>query len=160
MRTTLLPTMIASAILVALPLGVHAQEKAVIAADAIAWGPSPSGLPAGAQAAVMAGDPGKRGVYVIRAKLPDGYAIPAHWHRKAEYVTVLSGTFNFGMGDRLDKSKADAVKAGGFFSAQPRMRHYGWAAGETVVEISGMGPFDIQYVDKKDDPRKAKPSGQ
>jgi quercetin dioxygenase-like cupin family protein len=152
--------MIASAILVALPLGVHAQEKPVIAADAIAWGPSPPGLPPGAEAAVMAGDPGKRGVYVVRAKLPDGYAIPAHWHRKPEYVTVLSGTFNFGMGDKLDKSKADAVKAGGFFTAQPRMRHYGWATGETVVEISGMGPFDIQYVDKNDDPRKAKPGGQ
>jgi quercetin dioxygenase-like cupin family protein len=146
-----------SVFLLATATNAGAQEKhQIIAADAIQWGDGPPNLPAGAKMAVLSGDPGKRGLYVVRAKMPDGYAVPAHWHRKAEYVTVLSGTLNVGMGDKLDKSKAEAVKAGGFFSAEPRMRHYAWAAGETVIEISGMGPFDIQYVDKNDDPLKGK----
>ena len=86
--------------------------------------------------------------------MPDGYSIPAHWHKKAENVTVISGTFNIGMGDKLDKSKGEALGPGGFFAATPKMRHYAWASGETVIEVSGIGPFDITYVDPKDDPSK------
>jgi anti-sigma factor ChrR (cupin superfamily) len=131
-----------------------AEMHKIIKPDAVQWGPSPPQLPKGAQVAVLSGDPRKGGFYVIRAKLPDGYAIPAHWHKKAENVTVISGTFNVGMGDKLDKSKGDALGAGGFFGAAPKMRHYAWATGETVIEVSGMGPFDITYVDPKDDPAK------
>jgi len=126
----------------------------IIKADAIQWMAAPPQLPKGAQVAVVYGDPGKEGPYIILAKMPDGYAIPAHWHNQVENVTVLSGTFNVGMGDKLDKSKGDALGAGGFFGAAPKMRHYAWATGETVIEVSGMGPFDITYVDPKDDPAK------
>jgi hypothetical protein len=139
----------------ALPGPVLAAEMhKVVKADAIQWGPAPPQLPKGAQVAVLAGDPGKAGLYIIRAKMPDGYSIPAHWHRKAENVTVISGTFNVGMGDKLDKAKGEALGPGGFFLASPKMRHYAWASGETVVEVSGIGPFDITYVDPKDDPSK------
>ena len=27
------------------------------------------------------------------------------------------------------------------------MPHYAWAEGETVVQINGIGPFDVIYVD-------------
>ena len=131
-----------------------AEMHKVVKPDAIQWGPAPPQLPKGAQVAVLAGDPGKAGLYIIRAKMPDGYSIPAHWHKKAENVTVISGTFNVGMGDKLDKAKGEALGAGGFFLASPKMRHYAWASGETVVEVSGIGPFDITYVDPKDDPSK------
>jgi hypothetical protein len=135
--------------------GVSAAEMhKVMKADAIQWGPAPPQLPKGAQVAVMTGDPGKAGLYIIRAKMPDGYVIPAHWHKRAENVTVISGTFNIGMGDKLDKSKTEALGPGGFFGAAPKMRHYAWISGETVIEVSGSGPFDITYVDPKDDPSK------
>ncbi len=126
----------------------------VVKSDAIQWGPAPPQLPKGAQVAVMVGDPGKKGLYIIRAKMPDGYAVPAHWHKKAENVTVISGTFNVGMGDKLDKQKGEALGPGGFFGAAPKMHHYAWVTGETVIEVSGIGPFDITYVDPKDDPSK------
>jgi len=131
-----------------------AEMHKVVKPDAIQWGPAPPQLPKGAQIAVMAGDPGKPGLYVIRAKTPDGYVVPAHWHKRAENVTVISGTFNVGMGDKLDKAKGEALGPGGFFSAAPKMRHFAWTTGETVIEISGIGPFDITYVDPKDDPAK------
>lgn len=131
-----------------------AEMHKIIKPDAIQWGPAPPQLPKGAQVAVVTGDPGKKGLYIIRAKMPDGYEVPAHWHKKAENVTVLSGTFNVGMGDKLDKQKGEALGPGGFFGAAPKMRHYAWVTGETVIEVSGMGPFDITYVDPKDDPAK------
>jgi len=131
-----------------------AEMHKIIKPDAIQWGPAPPQLPKGAQVAVVYGDPSKKDLYIIRAKMPDGYAIAAHWHKKAENVTVISGTFNVGMGDKLDKQKGEALGPGGFFGAAPKMRHYAWVTGETMIEVSGMGPFDITYVDPKDDPSK------
>jgi quercetin dioxygenase-like cupin family protein len=122
--------------------------------DAVKWGPPPPFLPPGSKMAVMLGDPSKKGLFIIRGQLPDGYTIPPHWHSTAENVTVLSGTFNVGMGDKLDKSKGQALTPGGFFSAPPRMPHFAWATGETIVEVTAMGPLDFRYVDSKDDPSK------
>src|SRR5262245_51795332 len=76
--------------------------------DTIKWGPAPPALPSGAQFAVLIGDPTKMGPYTIRAKMPDGYQVPAHWHPSDENVTVLKGTLMVGRGDRLDPSKAEA----------------------------------------------------
>src|SRR5262245_27650951 len=122
--------------------------------DDVKWGPSPPGLPAGAQAAVLMGDPGKAGPYVIRAKLPDGYKIPPHWHPRAENVTVIRGTFMLGQGDRFSADATEPLPAGSFVSMPPAMRHFAWSKGETVIQVHGMGPFEITYVNPADDPRK------
>lgn len=114
---------------------------------------APPSLPPGAQVAVLSGDPSKDGPYVIRAKLPAGYKIPAHTHPTDENVTVLSGTFHFGMGDKLDVKKAETLKTGGFFRAEKGMQHYAWASAPTVIQVHGMGPFAITYVNPADDPR-------
>lgn len=132
-----------------------AASHRILSASELAWGDSPM-LPPGVKAAVLDGDPGKPGPFVIRIKAPDGYKIPAHWHPTVEYVTVLSGTFHLGMGDKLDPSKTTAMSAGAFTSMPAEMRHYAWCEGETVVQVSGMGPFQVIYVDPKDDPRQAK----
>ncbi|WP_245275942.1 cupin domain-containing protein [Mesorhizobium sp. LSJC255A00] len=84
-----------------------------INADAIKWGPAPAVLPAGADMAVIAGDPSKDGIYVLRLKLPAGYRIAAHNHPTSEYVTVISGNFHIGMGDKLDETKGIELTAGG-----------------------------------------------
>jgi len=34
------------------------------------------------------------------------------------------------------------------------MAHYAWAEVESIVQINGVGPFDITYVNPKDDPRQ------
>src|SRR5262245_17605401 len=91
--TVFLPTFVA--------LGTGNQDKAghtvdkdhvVVRPAALKWMPPPPGLPAGSQMAVLIGDPSKPGVpYVFRAKLPDGYKVPPHWHSIDENVTVLSG---------------------------------------------------------------------
>ena len=113
-------------------------------------------LPPGAQVAVLEGDPSKEGYFTMRLKMPDGYRVPPHWHSTQERVTVLSGTLNLGMGETFDQDKTKALGAGTYSSMQPKMRHFGWMTGETVLQLSTMGPWTITYVHPDDDPRKKK----
>jgi len=144
---------LAAAALATVVAGVAAayDMHKILKPDAMQWGASPR-LPKGAQVAVIYGDPRKEGHYIILARWPDGYAVPAHWHNQTENVTVISGTFNVGMGDNLDKSKGETLGPGGFFSSGLKMHHYAWATGETLIQVTGVGPFDVIYVDPKDDP--------
>jgi len=124
-------------------------------ADSIQWGPAPPVLPKGAEAAVLSGDPGKAGPFTIRLKVPAGYKFPAHNHPTAEAVTVISGDFNIGMGEKLDESKAEKLGAGSFVDLPANMNHFAFATSDTVVQISSTGPFAINYVNPADDPSKS-----
>ena len=132
------------------------MHHTVIKNDEIKWVPGPPNLPAGAQMAVLQGDPGKSGAFTIRLSAPDGYKVAPHWHPTTENVTVISGTFHIAAGDDLDTSKGDALSAGGFVSLPARMHHFGWMEGATVVQVHGTGPFKLTYVHAADDPSKAK----
>jgi quercetin dioxygenase-like cupin family protein len=136
--------------------GAHGDaDHVVVKPDALKWGPAPPGLPAGAQLAVLVGDPSKQGTaFAIRVKLPDGYKVAPHWHSSDENVTVLKGTLLIGTGDKLDVAKADALPAGSYMRMPKMMRHFALAKGETVLQVHGIGPFDINYVNADDDPRK------
>ncbi|HEY0571757.1 MAG TPA: cupin domain-containing protein [Enterovirga sp.] len=140
--------------LIALALPALA-DGSVVTADGIKWGAAPPVLPKGAQFAVVAGDPSKDGPYVVRLKMPANYRIPAHNHPTAENVTVLSGKFHLGMGDKLDEAKGQELTAGGFAEAPPKMNHFAWTTAETVVQVHGQGPFAITYVNASDDPSKS-----
>jgi len=120
------------------------------------WGPAPPGLPPGGKIAVLFGDPHASGPYVVRLMAPAGYTIPPHWHSKAENLTILSGTLNFGTGDRLDRSKAHPLQEGGYHFLPAKAHHFAVADVPTVVQIHGEGPFDITYVNPADDPRNQK----
>jgi len=156
-----LPTL-AVAITVVCWCGAQADDKGhgadaghiVVRADDVKWGPAPPSLPTGAQAAIISGDPGKSGPYVLRARFPDGYKVPPHWHPTDENVTVLQGTFMAGKGDKFDTANSVALPAGSFVCMPKNMRHFAWAKGDTVIQVHGMGPFEITYVNPADDPRK------
>jgi quercetin dioxygenase-like cupin family protein len=121
------------------------------------WGPAPPGLPAGAQVAVLAGDPGKEGMFTIRTKFPAGYTVPPHSHPSDEMVTVVEGELSLGMGDAIDKSKAATLTQGGYVVAPAKMNHYAFTGTGGTIQITSNGPFQITYVNPKDDPRNAKP---
>ncbi|HEY2874177.1 MAG TPA: cupin domain-containing protein, partial [Reyranella sp.] len=78
-------------------------------------------------------------------------------HPTTEAVTVLSGKLLLGMGDKLDPKKGTVLTAGGYAEAPAKMNHYAVATSPSVIQVHGMGPFDITYVDKADDPRTAAP---
>jgi len=133
-----------------------AVQHTIVSAEEVKWGPAPPSLPAGAQAAVLFGDPTKDGLFVMRLKLPNGYHIPPHTHPKPEIVTVVSGTLRIGMGEAADRAKARPLAAGGFFAFDPGMAHYAFTDGVTVVQLNSTGPWAINYVNPKDDPRGGK----
>jgi len=147
---------LASALLLISGANALAQDHKVqgTSADAVQWGPAPPSVPKGAQAAVLAGDPGKPGPFTIRLKLPSGYKVPAHQHPTAEAVTVISGEFNIGMGDKLDEAKAQKLGPGSFVDLPANMNHFAFATAETVVQINSTGPFAIKYVNPADDPSR------
>jgi quercetin dioxygenase-like cupin family protein len=118
------------------------------------WGEAPPNLPKGAQLAVLFGDPGAKGQFTLRLKLPDGYRIPPHWHTSDEQLTVVSGTFILHAGDTMD-APAHSMDAGGFHFLPGKMHHAAETKGETVLELHSMGPFDIHYLNPADDPSKA-----
>ena len=123
----------------------------------IKWQPGPPSLPKGASFAVLEGDPTKEGPFVFRVKAPDGYRIPVHTHPKMERVTVISGTFNIGMGDKFDENAAQAMPAGTYGHWEPGMKHFVYVKGETIVQFHGEGPWIINYVNPADDPRLNSP---
>jgi quercetin dioxygenase-like cupin family protein len=134
--------------------GALAEDmKMPVNASQLQWAPAPNFVPKGAQIAVLSGDPSKDGLFVIRVRMPTGYQIPAHNHPTTEMVTVISGDFHLGMGDKLDENKGMLLTAGGYAEAPAHMNHYAWASSPTIVQIDGQGPFAITYVNPADDPR-------
>jgi len=127
--------------------------KMPVNASQLEWAPAPNFVPEGAQIAVLSGDPSKDGAYVIRLKMPAGYKIGAHNHPTTEMVTVISGDFHLGMGDRLNEETSILLTAGGYAEAPAKMNHFAWASSPTIVQVHGQGPFAITYVDPADDPR-------
>ena len=92
----------------------------------------------------------------MRLFMPDGYRIPPHTHPKVEHVTIVSGTFNLGMGEKFDEGKTKPMPAGTFAYWPAGMKHFAWAKGETVVQVHAIGPWKIDYLNPADDPRNAK----
>ena len=138
----------------AAPSEKAAPKKTAFTPDEIAWGPAPPFIEPGAQLAVLEGNPmGSVGDYTIRVKMPAGYKIAPHWHPKQENVTVISGTLKVGMGDKLDEGKMQSFAAGSFAGVAAKMHHYAMADGETTIQIHGMVPFAINYVNPSEDPR-------
>ncbi len=135
------------------PLQAAEVHHPVVPGDAVKWGPAPPSLPPGAQAAILLGSPAKEGPFVIRLKFPAGYTVPPHRHSKDEFVTVISGKFVATNGEKVDRASLKFLPPGSFIHLPAGMPHYAVAEAESVVQINGVGPFDVKYIDPKDDPR-------
>ena len=133
-----------------------AHAAPMVNASDLKWGPAPPAFNAGAQMAVVDGDPSKPGPFVIRAKFPAGFKVMPHWHPTDENVTVISGTLTAGMGEKWDDGGMKTFTAGAFARMPKRTAHYVQAKEETIVQVHGTGPFTLTYVNPNDDPRKKK----
>jgi hypothetical protein len=122
----------------------------------IKWQEGPASLAKGAKMAILEGDPTKAGVFTMRLWFPDGFVVAPHWHSQIEHVTVIQGTLNIGMGEKFDRAATRAMPAGSFGFWPINMRHFGWMKGETVLQLHGMGPWTVTYVNPSDDPRNSK----
>ena len=142
------------AFLVGLPASwAQSSSHRMISPDDLKWSDVPS-LPPGAKIAVIEGPISEAVPFTFRLKFPANYQIPAHWHPAVERVTVLSGTFNMGVGDKLDTGKSMSLPPGSIMIMQPKTNHFAWTQEEVVVQLSGTGPWGVTYVNLADDPRK------
>lgn len=127
------------------------NEAVTVNTSDLQWGPAPPDLPKGAELAVLHGDPMKPGPFAMRLKMPDGYKIPPHWHTHDEELTIISGTLILHMGDTMT-AEAHTLDQGAYHFLPGKMHHGAEAKGETIVQVTGMGPFDIHYLNPADNP--------
>jgi quercetin dioxygenase-like cupin family protein len=140
------------------PVAAVSQEAAheghsMVMPKQLAWADAPAALPAGAKVAVIEGDPTKPGPFTLRLKLPKGYKIPPHTHPAIEHVTVLEGTLQMGVGDKWDDKAMKDIPVGGFAVMQTGTKHFAGSKQGCTLQLHGMGPWGISYVNPADDPR-------
>ncbi len=134
--------------------GASSRPHVVLGPKELHWTDAPPALPKGAKLAVIQGDPSASGeIVTVRLKMPRGYQIPPHFHPTDEAVTVISGSFSMGMGDKLNRSAAKVLGPGGWGFMPRGEHHYAIANAETVVQVHLIGPFGITYVNPEDDPQ-------
>ncbi len=128
----------------------------VIPFDKVDWKPAPPSLPAGAMIALVDGTPpfSDPKTFSILLKMPKNYTIPPHTHPANERVTVLKGTLNVGHGDKTDKKATKALTVGGWANLPANQAHWVWNADETIVQLQGVGPWELYYGDAKNDTRQ------
>ncbi|MBC5829629.1 MAG: cupin domain-containing protein [Candidatus Eremiobacteraeota bacterium] len=131
---------LAFVLMLASPLAVSASPPTIVLPTNTHWTAMTSGPMAGAQMAILMGNPSKPGPYIMRVKVKDGTKFAPHFHGELENVTVISGTLMVGLGDKMNTAKMKAIPAGGFVSVPSGLHHYAMAKGETVLEIAAMGP--------------------
>jgi quercetin dioxygenase-like cupin family protein len=138
------------------------QQAHVIVAHAatLAWMPGPPSLPAGAQIAVIEGNPADSAPFTFRLKFPPNYRLPPHFHSGWEHVTVLSGTLNVGMGEQATYMGGVVLKEGSMGVIPPKTAHHAWTGADgATIQLHGIGPWTITFVNPADDPRNKKPAG-
>jgi len=128
------------------------EQALVVTPDKIQWVDLPGY--ANAKLAVIEGKMDKTGPLTFRIKFPADTKVPAHFHPGVERTTILSGTFNLGMGDKLDPAKTTPLGPGSMVIMPPKMHHFGWTKEETVIQVNVTGPWGITYINPADDPRK------
>lgn len=143
-----------AALAVVLAAGTGTAHAQSTPGGTVQWGPAPAVFPAGAELAVLQGDPSKPEVFTVRLRFPDGYVIPAHRHPTDEHITIITGSLGVGMGDVFSEEKLTFLVEGDFITAQGGMNHYARARGATVVQVHAVGPFQLTYVDPAMDPTK------
>jgi hypothetical protein len=134
---------------------VHAADSdrhRMVAPDQMQWTAVPA-LPPGAMGVVLEGPLDQPGPFTLRLRLPAGYRIPPHWHPAVERVTVLSGTFLMGLGERFDEAALTRLQAGSLAIMPVGVRHFAMTTEPTELQLHGTGPWAITYVDPAEDPR-------
>lgn len=128
----------------------------MVNATSLKWMTAPPFLPAGVQLAVLEGDPSQNGPFTVRLQMPANYRIPPHTHPTIEHVTVVEGSLYMGTGTTINTATAMELKPGGFSAIPAEFPHYAFTKGKAIVQVHGMGPFAIMYINPADDPRNKK----
>jgi quercetin dioxygenase-like cupin family protein len=153
MRTSIAALLIATASVVsAQPGPPKADSPIAFTPDAIVWKDAPATLPAGSKMAVLEGNPAADGMFTMRVRIPAGSAIPPHWHPRQERVTIISGAVNLGFGSVAGTGPVTRYGAGSFYVNPPRVMHYLSFPELTEMQMTGVGPWELQTSDVGEKP--------
>jgi hypothetical protein len=124
----------------------------VITPDTLIWGTFDA-FPPGAEAAILSGDPRESGPFILRVKIPAHYKVPPNRQTVKIYVTVLSGSYSIGVGNKFNPKNGKTLPSTGSVVIPANTPLYFWSKSGAVLEVHGIGPWDIHYVNSADDPR-------
>jgi len=129
------------------PAGQAKPAPGLIQIDAagVAFKPGPPTMPKGVELAVLEGDPKAAGIFTLRLKAPPGFLLAPHTHPVDERVTVISGSISVGFGHQVQKDQARTFRAGAFYVNPPGATHYVFSDEGAVVQITGMGPWKVEF---------------
>jgi quercetin dioxygenase-like cupin family protein len=116
--------------------------------EQVPWRPASAAMPAGTEMAVLEGDPGAARWFTIRLRVPAGATIPPHWHPRDERVTVLSGQAAVGFGETVDAAAVTRFGPGSFYVNPAHSRHYVLFPEASVVQVTGVGPWQVHFLEK------------
>ena len=145
-------TLACAAVFATPALAQHQDHFRTVTPKQLKWVDTPT-LPK-AKLAVLEGPLNEAKPFMMRIKFPAKYKIPPHFHGGIEHVTVLSGTFAIGHGEKFDPKKTTLLRTGGVAIMQPNTPHYVWIEKPTEVQVHGVGPWTLTFVNPADDPRK------
>lgn len=134
----------------------HAQathSHRMLSAGELKWTDAPSVGP-GAKIAVIEGPLDQPVPFTFRLRMPANTKVAPHVHPAFERVTVLSGTFHFAHGDTYDEAKTRALAPGDVAIMPPGAPMFGFTREETVIQLHGVGPWGLKYLNPADDPRR------
>jgi quercetin dioxygenase-like cupin family protein len=144
----------AATLLTNVPSAAYAADPPVVKTpEALTWGPITT-LPPGAQLSVLEGPLDHQNAFIFRIKFAPGWKVPPHYHPVLTHVTVISGTFNIGFGEKFDQSATRALKPGSVVIMEPGEPHFAWVSEETVIQVHGIGPWGTIWADPTYDPAK------
>lgn len=130
--------------------GASAQNSGAspvaLTADEMKWSPQGSLALPGLEQVSLVGDPSKPGPYTIRLKFPAGYKLPPHMHPDPREVTILSGTWYTGYGEKSDPALLKALPAGSFYTEPANLPHFVEVRDAVVIQVSGVGPSGRKFV--------------
>lgn len=136
-----------------------AREPIQLNDDNLEWSDGPGSIPPGAKFVILEGDPKSETIFTMRVFLPPKYVIPFHYHDGDERVTVLEGSVEIGIGESEAAAYITRFQQDGYYMTPPPLKHFVRAGPEgCVLQLTGVGPWTIHYVDPASDPREATPS--
>jgi len=135
---------------------VHAQtgpEAKAITPSEMQWATQGGLAMAGMEQVNLLGNPSKPGPYTIRLKFPAGYRLAPHMHPDFREVTILSGTWYTGYGEKFDASALKALPAGSFYTEPANVAHFVEVREPVTIQVSGTGPSGRAFVNPADSPK-------
>ena len=133
--------------------GLHAQSKTepmALTASEMKWGAQGGLALAGMEQVNLVGNPAKPGPYTLRLKFPAGYKLAPHTHPDSREVTILSGTWYTGYGEKSDVAALKALPAGSFYTEPANLPHFVEVREPVVIQVTGIGPSARHFVNPAD----------